>query len=738
MKHPYSWRLGLLLATVLAGCSHPALREAETLSQHQQLPQAHAVLAQALREAPQDTQLRMAKLRVSEQLKQQLITQIEAALRSAQWAPAQTLIDELRALEPQHPRLATLTQALARAQRHQTQLAEAQDALRAGKLGTAEALARTVLAEAPQHSGARSLLQQLQQARPLEHAGAAEMGAAFQKIISLEFREAPLRQVFEVLARSSQVDFVFDKDVRADARVTLYLRGVTLDEALRIILNTQQLDRKLLNEQSVLIFPATQAKQREHQELMTRTFYLTNAEVKQVQALVRTMAKVRDIHIDERLNLLVVRDTPEVLRLVERLVASVDMPEPEVMLEVEVLELASDSINTLGLQWPESVSLGLPGGSDAIVLDSRGHITGDLRATIANPLAVAKLKGSSGNAQLLANPKIRVKNHDKARVVIGQKVPVFTTTTNFTGQTSVAASVSYLDVGLKLEVEPTIQLDNDVSIKVNLEVSNIVRQVTGPGGTTGYEIGTRQTTTSLRLADGETQVLAGLISDEDRHNAAGLPGLSGLPLLGRLFGVQGDTRSKNEVVLLITPRVLRNLSLPDAGSTQLPAGTDASPGAFSSRLRAQSRAGGGLGTAPAAAPASPASSADAAAPAPSVTPAPSNTEAVLRMDVTPQVDAGGTVAVSLRQDSGFMLRGQLEYDATRLESLQTVSGAAPGRIPFELPPRGERVLHFRALPAAAGQSQQLRATGLAASGLNGERPPVRQEGAGLVAVGAGS
>ncbi|MCA1416939.1 hypothetical protein I6F30_38340, partial [Bradyrhizobium sp. NBAIM20] len=135
-------------------------------------------------------------------------------------------------------------------------------------------------------------------------------------------------------------------------------------------------------------------------------------------------------------------------------------------------------------------------------------------------------------------PKIRVRNRDKAKVHIGQKLPVFTTTTNFGGSTSVAASVSYLDIGLKLDVEPSIQLDNDVVIKVGLEVSNLIRQVTGPGGTTAYEIGTRNTSTTLRLADGETQVLAGLINDEDRKSAVGIPGLSRLPVLGRLFGTQ--------------------------------------------------------------------------------------------------------------------------------------------------------------------------------------------------------
>jgi len=495
---------------------------------------------------------------------------------------------------------------------------------------------------------------------------------------------------------------------------------------MRVILGTQQLDRKLLNDSSVLVFPNTAAKQREHQELITRTLYLTNADVKQVQAMVRTIAKVRDIHIDERLNLLIVRDTPEVVRLVEKLIASVDLPEPEVMLEVEVMELATSQVDELGLKWPETVNYGLPGVVGEVLFSERNGF----RASFANPAVVATLRGTAGNSNLLANPKIRVRNHDKAKVHIGQKLPVFTTTTNFTGSTSVAASVSYLDIGLKLDVEPAIQLDNDVVIKIGLEVSNLIRQVTGPGGTTAYEIGTRNTSTVLRLADGETQVLAGLINDEDRKSAAGIPGLSRIPVLGRLFGTQGDTRNKTEVVLLLTPRVVRNLALPDASLTRLASGVDASPGAFSSLLRREAKVGVGLsgGASPAAAP----TAAPTAAPAA----APTSSEATLKLDVTPQIPAGGTVSVALKNDSGLQIKGELEYDASRLAPAQPLLNAAAGRYPVELPPRGERVVVLRALPSAAGQVLNIGLSGLSASGLNGESAPVRVDGTGLLTVEA--
>ncbi len=715
---------------LLSACANPALRQADELVRSNQLPQAYELLEEARKQEPNEHNLRAAQLRVRSQIVSRLLLQIEGLRSAGRWDEGREATQRLREMDPKHPRLAWFDAELERGQRQEATLVNARALLREGKLERAEALGREILAESPQHPAARLLLSQAAQARPLE-AQNTEMGPAFQKPVTLEFREAPLRQVFEALARSSNINFVFDKDVRADAKVTVFLRNVSLDEAMRVVLSTQQLDRKLLNESSVLIFPNTSAKQREHQELITRTLYLTNADVKQVQAMVRTIAKVRDIHIDERLNLMVIRDTPEVMRLVEKLIASVDLPEPEVMLEVEVMELATDRVDELGLKWPDQVQFGLPGVTGQVEIGARNSF----RGTVANPAVVATIRGSSGNVNILANPKIRVRNHEKAKVHIGQKLPVFTTTTNFTGSTSVAASVSYLDVGLKLDVEPTIQLDNDVVIKVGLEVSNLIRQVTGPGGTTAYEIGTRMTSTTLRLNDGETQILAGLINDEDRRTASGIPGLSGLPVIGSLFGVRNETRAKTEVVLLITPRIMRNLNLPDAALTRMAGGTDASPGAFSSLLRANAKvgvaptggnamlgSGSGGGNRPAAAAAPTAAEADR--------------EAMLQLDVTPQVAAGGTVAVTLKNSSGLTIKGELEFDPSKLQPAQAMAGASTGRYPVELAPRGDKVVVLRAMPAANGQVLNIGVGGLSASGLNGETATVRIDGSGLLAVEA--
>ena len=503
----------------------------------------------------------------------------------------------------------------------------------------------------------------------------------------------------------------------------MFLRDVSIDQALQVILTTQQLERKLLNDSTLLIYPNTAVKQREHQELVTRSFYLVNADVKQAQALVRTIAKTRDIHVDERLNLLVVRDTPEVVRLIERLLASIDLAEPEVVLEVEVLEVSSSRMDEIGLQWPESLQFGLPGSPGMVDLSRRDSF----RGSIANPALLATLRGSSGRGNVLANPRLRARNHEKAKVMIGEKLPVFTTTS--TANVGVSASVSYLDVGLRLEFEPSVQLDNDVVIKVNLDVSTLIGTVPGPQGSVAYRVGSRQANTSLRLRDGETQVLAGLIRDEDTRSVAGVPGLSTLPWVGWLFGKQTGDRNKSEIVLLITPHVVRNLGLPEGQGSSTPAGVEANPGLAPLRLARQAA----VSLAPASGN-SPTRTRSAVPDNESPDTPEAERTAVLVLATSGRVDGGATAAVTLQNRSTVLIRGELTFDPLLLAATQAGAGSE-GRFAFELSPGAERVVLLRALPAAAGQTVNVSVAGVLATMTNGDAVAVRIDGDGAVQVG---
>jgi general secretion pathway protein D len=369
----------------------------------------------------------------------------------------------------------------------------------------------------------------------------------------------------------------------------VFVRDTTIDEVIRFVLVTNQLDRKVLNDNTILIYPNTPAKTRDYKDLVVRSFYLSNADVKTTANMVRQLVKTRDLFVDEKLNLLVMRDTPEAIRMAEKLIANQDKGEPEVMLEVEVLEVGSNQLTAAGIQWPGQIGVGLM-GADKIA----GQITGKeathfgsglVRLTVSDPMIAFNLRQQVGRNNILANPRIRVKNREKARIHIGDKVPVITTTAGATG--FVSESVNYLDVGLKLEVEPQVFLEDDVGIKVALEVSNIGQQIKTSSGTVAYTVGTRNTTTTLRLHDGETQVLAGLISNEDRRNSSQVPGLADMPVAGRLFQNKEDTANKTEVVLLITPRVIRNIERAESRLEEFNSGTEAEVGGGTLALPSQ-------------------------------------------------------------------------------------------------------------------------------------------------------
>jgi general secretion pathway protein D len=716
--------LGFGLVLLLSACAAPALRESEALLQRGEHEAAWRMLRDASAAAPQDMSLRLAYARQTERSLLALATQAETARAVGQLDLAEALVQRMEQVDPQSPRTKGLRQSIQRARLHETQVRQASQQLQAGQFDLARATVQHVLAEDPGQSGALALNQQLRQKYappPLPSA----LATAFQKPISLEFRDAPLRTVFEAMGRGAGVNFVFDKDVRGDAKVTIYLKEVTLDEAMRVILSTQQLERKLLNDKSVLIYPNTQAKQREHQELVTRSFYLNNADVKQAQALVRMMAKTRDIFIDERLNLLVARDTPEVIAMIEQLIAGLDLPEPEVMLDVEVLEIETNRDDQFGLQWPSEVSYGLPGVSGLVELGQRSAF----RSMVANPVLTAKLKGGTGASNVLANPKLRARNKEKAKIQIGDKVPVFTSTS--TANVGVSTSVTYIDVGLTLEVEPSIQLDNEVVMKVNLEVSNLGLKESSGGAqpTSAYRIGSRKASTSLRLRDGETQVLAGLISDEDRKSISGLPYLSEAPLLGRLFGVQGDNRKKSEIVLLITPRVLRNLNLPEASRTVLASGYDSNPGAEGARLRPAAAValpmagGGGVSGINMATPAAPAAGAgqrygvDAASAQPT-----------LEIQTTGNTSVGDTLSVTLYNKSPLKVRGEMRFDVSAFMLAEAGNAGSNGVIEFDLAGMGERVLVLRARPGSAGNRSNIELSNLVGINAQGDVLTVQVEG----------
>lgn len=496
-----------------------------------------------------------------------------AALGRGRPDEAEGLLRRVLAIEPANDRAQRALDEIARDRRLQPLLEQARAAIAQQQWDKASELLQAVQRENPGNGELIELKRQIAEHLTRQAITGPTLRPLYDKRISLEFRDAGLKHVMEALSRETGVGFIFDKDVRTDLKVTVFMKDAFLDEAIDLILQTSALSKKVLNRNTVLIYPNNPEKLKDYQELVVRGFFLANADPKQAQATLKTLLKAKDVVVDEKLNLLIMRDTPEAIQLAEKILAMQDMFEPEVMLEVEVLEVKRTRLAELGIKLPDQIIF-TPlnaAGTAANTLAALHNLSAD-RIGISALSATVNLKREVTDSNLLANPRIRARNREKAKILIGDRVPVITTTSTATG--FVSESVQYIDVGLKLDVEPTILLRDEVAIRIGLEVSSLVREIKGTTGSLSYQIGTRTASTTLQLKDGETQILAGLISDEDRSTASRIPGLGDMPMLGRLFSSQKDDRQKTEIVLSITPRVVRKLGRPEPGAGEFWSGTE--------------------------------------------------------------------------------------------------------------------------------------------------------------------
>ena len=497
---------------------------------------------------------------------------------------AEASYKQVLAIDSGNDRATNSLEAVAADRRHAQLVAQAQQEMQHGDLDQAETHLRSVLAEDPGFQSATLLRAKLDAARgPVMVT--PRLHTRDNHPVTLQFRDAATKMVFEVLSRQTGINFIFDKDVRSDSKTTIFVQDVPIDQAIDLVIGQNQLARQVLADNMVLIYPNTSAKQKDYQDQIVKTFYLTSAAPKDVEGLLKTVLEAKTLVINERANAVVMRDTPENVRMAEKLVDAVDLAEPEVMMEVEVLEITRSRMQQLGITYPGSVTLTAtsPAGAAGLVLN-------DLRNQSSSTIAVSPLSMTidalkqTGFTNELASPRIRARNKEKAKILIGSREPVISTAASASGNGGIVSNtnVQYLDVGLTLEVEPTIYANNDVAIKMNLEVSAITKQLTVPtgsgGSTIAYEIGTRNATTLLQLRDGETQILAGLIRDTDSDSASSIPGLGDIPIVGRLFGDHNSNKEKTEIVLSITPRIIRARSRPSSDTTEFWYGTETRSG----------------------------------------------------------------------------------------------------------------------------------------------------------------
>lgn len=568
----------LLLAhlVALAGCAgHTAHRQGLDMLNRGNPEEALVQLENASREAPRNHEFRVHFLSARGQLIGRLLADAQYERQVGRFDQAEALFRRVLAIDKNNAQGMAGLVAVEQDRRHVQLLSEANRLLASNDLTGADRKLIEILLENPRDTDAIALRRLIEERARRNDPVAPSLRKKFQKQISLEFRDTSLKQVLDALSQHAGLNFVLDKDVPPSLTITVFLRNVSVEDALDVMLSTNQLRKRILNDTTLLIYPDTSAKQGEHQELVVKNFFLANAEAKQVLTMLKTVLKAKNVFADDKLNLLIVRDTPEMIRLVERMVSIQDVSEPEVMLELEVLEIQRSRLLNLGIQFPEQLTLApLPSVGTVLTLrDLQTLNSGRTGATLSN--TVINLQDVIGNTNLLANPRIRTHNREKALIRIGDRVPVITNTSTATG--FVAESVQYIDVGLKLEVEPTIYPNDEISIKLALEVSSVTKEIISKSGTLSYQIGGRNASTVLRLKDGETQVLGGLINDQDVKAANRFPGLGALPILGRLFSSHKDSQDKTELLLAVTPRLVRGLASPAQIPSEFWSGTESDP-----------------------------------------------------------------------------------------------------------------------------------------------------------------
>lgn len=569
--------IGLLLIFALTGCAaQRAYNDGQSLFDAGKVEEGLVQMDKAYKLDPGNSEYRSQYVKRREIIIYQWLALAEAAKSKGAWDETEGYYRRILKIDQENPRAKTGLSSLESDKKHAQLLEEARAQLEKNDLGGASKNVRLVLAESPSQSDALKLQKAIDAKRASTSLHGSVLRSKLLRPVTIEFKDAPIQALFESISSTSGINFLFDKDIRPEQRVSLFVRDARIEDVIRFLLVTNQLEQRALNENTLFIYPNTPQKQKDFQELQIRNFYLTNAAAKDIASMLKGMVKINNLNVDEKLNLISVRDTAAAIRVVERLIAAYDIAEPEVMLEVEVLEVGSNLLDTLGIQYPSQASISIAGaaGKPGVLTwsDFTNRNKGMVQMTIPDPALVINLLHQDGDTNLLANPRIRVKNHEKAHIHIGDKLPVITNATTATGL--VSQSISYLDVGLKLEVEPTIHLDNEVGIKVDLEVSSISKQIQNTNGSLTYQIGTRNASTTLRLKDGESQILAGLINKEDRKSANSVPGLGQMPIIGHLFSSRSDTASKTEVVLLITPHVVRNIVPPESPVEDFASGTD--------------------------------------------------------------------------------------------------------------------------------------------------------------------
>lgn len=574
-----------LLCSILAGCA----QHTEVKSSVMQ-PTTNASLIEALAENdkariadPNDTQLRIQHQDLTTQLVNRYLKEAEQALTHNDYSKASQLWRDALSYQPGNMRAKQGLQRL-ESSRALDKIYQQAVAMIVSDPEQALKKVQQVLSEDPNWPNAQTLRDHLMREIAVQNQPETRLKRELSKPISLNFRHHNLMAIFDTISQLSGVNIIYDKDVPASANASLVANNTTAEDALNLLLLSNQLRKKVLNDNTLLIYPASAQKEKMYRDIVIRTVFLGYAKAKDINVALRNMVKLKDVHVDERTNSVTIRGSKESVEKAERLLITLDRPEAEVTLAVEVLEVNTQDIEKLGINYPGRVGVGFNGLEGAKEQITRGGFRGDnLFVNLGASQGIsADMQKIRDNAKVLANPRIRVKNNKKALVDIGERIPVLTSTVS---EGFSQEKVEYQDVGLKLEVTPDISVDGTISMDVKFDLSTVGSAEKSKDGVAYYRTNNREASTVLSSKNGETQMLAGLIKHDEKNSASGLPYLSDIPGMGRIFGSTEKKHEKTEVVLLITPVIEHNIDLPGSHVSTINMGTEEMQGDTGFQLR---------------------------------------------------------------------------------------------------------------------------------------------------------
>jgi len=409
--------------------------------------------------------------------------------------------------------------------------------------------------------------------------------------INLNFpQQKPVKQIYRALADAAGINVIFDPQLKDD-NVSIVLSNIEFQKALETLLRQENHFYKIIDERTILIAADTPQNRKTYEDLVIRTFFLSNADVTEVANALRALLQTTRISVNKAENSVTLRDTADKVAVAERIVAMNDKQVAEVVIDVELLQVNTDKLLDIGLiLTPRWITASVPGPSNLVNNLGAPIPTGSfnwqaLKQININsfaftiPSAQVNFIKDNTDAELLAKPQLRIGEGQKAQLLIGDKVPIPVTSFNTSNTTTGGAivpvtSYQYQDVGIKIEVEPRVHHNKEVTLKLMTEVSNINGYV-GVAPNQQPIIGTRTISSNIRLKDGETNFLAGLYRTDKAVTKNLIPFLSDLPVVGMLFTHDSTDKKVTDLVLTLTPHIIRIPDVTEEDITPYYVGTDA-------------------------------------------------------------------------------------------------------------------------------------------------------------------